>query len=75
MFNNLQDHDFLARDMCYDCMVISMATQIVGGWGEDMTPEEVGGFVSNWFNRVRNRMFVSELASLYFIPEITLFHL
>lgn len=40
-----------------------------------MTPEEVDGFVSNWSNRARDRMFVSELASLYFIPEITLFQL
>lgn len=31
-----------------------------------MTPEEVGGFVSNWSGRARNGMCISKFPSLYF---------
>lgn len=40
-----------------------------------MIPEEVREFVSNWSARARTRMFISKSPSLFFIPEITLFHL
>lgn len=37
-----------------------------------MSFEELGGFVLNWFGRVRNRMFILKFLSFSFIFEIIL---
>lgn len=56
-------------DLWHGTYIVMVILQMVG---KNMPPEELGGFVSNWSGRARNRMFILKLPGLSFIPEITL---